>query len=203
MIPAHLFFAFAVGSFFAGSFPTAYVIAKIFFATDIRRRGSGNVGATNAFRVMGKWPGLAVFAIDFLKGWAPVWFFREVFAQASIDAVLWVGSAAILGHVFTPFLAFKGGKGIATGAGVLCASLPLLFLGVIPVFVVTFLWTRMVSLSSLVAAAALVLGALYLRFAAHALNLKSVLVLFLIFCLFVWTHRGNITRIVEEKESRF
>jgi len=202
MIPSHIFFLCALIAFFIGSCPTAYIFAKILLGADIRREGSGNSGATNAFRVMGKGPGIAVLIIDFLKGWVPVWFFRHSFPLASPDAALWVGSAAILGHVFTPFLGFRGGKGIATGAGVLCASLPLLFLATLPVFVTTFLLTRMVSLSSLVSVATLLFYALYLRFVAHTLNLKSVIGLFLIFCLLVWTHRTNISRMLEGKESK-
>jgi acyl phosphate:glycerol-3-phosphate acyltransferase len=202
MIPGQLFFAFSVAAFLCGAFPTAYVLAKVWKKTDIREHGSGNVGATNAFRVMGKGGGMLVFAVDFLKGFLPVTAFKIYSPGAPPDLVLWVGAAAVLGHVFTPFLGFKGGKGIATGAGILTAAMPGLFLMAMPVFIVVFLATRMVSMASLSAVGAIVLIATYLRFVSHALNFKSVITLFAIFCLLVWTHRTNISRILEGKEGK-
>ena len=124
-----LFWAIA---FLAGSTPTAYLAGRSFKRIDIRQYGSGNVGATNAFRVLGKKIGAFVFIIDFLKGSLPVFFLPLLLPANHLDpkeAGLWIGTGAIAGHVFTPFLGFKGGKGIATGAGVLCGAFPFLFLG--------------------------------------------------------------------------
>src|SRR3989344_8484133 len=120
-----------LAAFTIGSFPTAYVVGRVVKKIDIRQHGSGNVGATNVFRVLGKKYGLLVFAIDFLKGAAAVWLVYLLLKNPSSpiasrcpafltsqSLALWIGLGAILGHVFTPYLRFKGGKGIATGAGV-------------------------------------------------------------------------------------
>lgn len=182
-----------------GSFPTAYLAGRGFRKMDIRLHGSGNVGATNAFRVLGKKIGTLVFVIDLLKGFLPVFFLSRFVSWGPLDSRevgLWIGVGAILGHVFTPFLGFKGGKGIATGAGVLWGVFPALFLLVLTVWITVFLLSRIVSLSSLVAVISLVaFGILFqLRF--------SITLFFLGICLFTfWTHRSNISRLIQGKEN--
>lgn len=197
-------FAFyLLGAYLIGSFPTAYVAAKRLKGIDIRTQGSGNVGATNAFRVLGKGPGALVFIIDFLKGWLPVFVYQIWFSGLSAGllapdaAALLVGFCAILGHVFTPFLSFKGGKGVATGAGVLCAAFPILFLLAMGVWGLTFMLTRIVSVSSLVALIGLLAGALVFKKSGTVLALLMVILL-----LIVWTHRSNLSRLKSGKEGK-
>lgn len=189
-----LYFA---GAFLAGAIPTAWLFGKFLKQTDIRRHGSGNVGATNAFRVLGKKAGIAVFVIDFLKGAVPVYLARHSAGPAA-DLFLWIGFAAILGHVFTPFLGFKGGKGFATGSGVLCAGVPMLFLWTLPVWVAVFFISRIVSIASLSALLAMVVISFFLRLPA-----SDSLCLIVIFCLITWTHRSNIARLRQGSENRF
>lgn len=194
---------FAISSFLAfiiGSIPTAYLAGRIFKGIDIRQHGSGNVGATNALRVMGKKIGALVFFLDFIKGFLPAFLLSKFVTGLTLDpreAGLWLGIAAILGHVFTPFLGFKGGKGIATGAGVLLGSFPALFLIVTGVWIAVFLFTRIVSVSSLGAMLSLVAFSLFFK-----LDL-SVTIAFTMICLLtIWTHRSNIIRMINGKESR-
>ncbi|HTL70167.1 MAG TPA: glycerol-3-phosphate 1-O-acyltransferase PlsY [Candidatus Eisenbacteria bacterium] len=183
-------------AFLAGSFPTAYLVGKHVFHSDIRTQGSGNVGATNAFRVFGKGAGAAVFAADFLKGFLPVIAYAR-FVSADPADTLWIGLAAVLGHVFTPFLRFKGGKGIATGSGALAAALPLLFALTLPVWVVVFAFTRIVSISSLAALA----GLFFYTFLFH-LPPRASMAMLVILSLAVWTHRSNIARLRSGTEKK-
>ncbi len=188
---------YLVMAYFLGSIPTAYLAGKI-KGIDIRQHGSGNVGATNAFRVLGRGTGIAVFVLDCLKGALPVWLFKasSVGALAPSSTVLAVGLAALLGHVFTPFLGFKGGKGIATGAGVLLAGFPGLFLIAMAVWVLLFQFTRIVSISSLGAAVALTVASFVLGY-----NLKTCLMAAGLTAFIFWTHRSNISRLVRGEEG--
>jgi glycerol-3-phosphate acyltransferase PlsY len=117
----------AVGAYFIGSIPTGYLLARA-KGIDIRKTGSGNIGATNVFRILGKPAGIAVLLIDAVKGFAPTFFVRYLFHGASSDVAeyhsMTAGFFAIMGHNYTCWLGFKGGKGIATSAGVLIALAP-------------------------------------------------------------------------------
>lgn len=185
-------------SFLLGSFPTAYVFVKKIKGIDIRKEGSGNVGATNAIRVIGKGPGIAVFIIDFLKGFIPSFALSRLCAGYNLEQTsLLLGGAAILGHIFTPFLGFRGGKGVATGAGVICASFPLFFLISMLIWYVSFRITRIVSISSILSTGALFILSLLWK--------KDVYIsaLFLAMsALIIWTHRSNLSRIIQKKENR-
>ncbi len=193
------FILFAL-AFFTGAIPTAYLAGKLFKGLDIREHGSGNVGATNAFRVLGRKIGVFVFVLDFLKGFLPAFFLAKWMGIVNLEpgeAALWIGIGAILGHVFTPFLRFKGGKGIATGGGVLCAAFPLLFLCVVFIWTVVFLMTRLVSFSSLSS----LIGLVFLSFLFR--NGTSVTLLFLGVSIFIfWTHRENIRRLIQGQEQK-
>lgn len=186
-------------SFFSGAIPTAYVVGKVFKNLDIRKEGSGNVGTTNAFRVLGKKWGILVLVVDFGKGFLPVWLFiQQPGNSVSVEMPLWIGVAAILGHIFTPFLKFKGGKGIATGAGVLCAAFPMVFLTTLLAWLLVFSLTHIVSLSSLIAVFIMFIMSLFLK-----TGTKNTLIFFFIFLLVVWAHRSNLKRLLrgEEKKS--
>lgn len=188
---------FLICAYFLGAVPTAYLAGRL-KGVDIRKHGSGNVGATNAFRVLGKGPGLAVFVLDFLKGAAPVWVFQST-AQGSLadsTTLLFIGLAALLGHVFTPFLGFKGGKGIATGAGVLAAGFPPLFAISLAVWGLLFVLSKTVSISSLGSVLALSVSSVVLGY-----NSKTVSVFLVLTAFIFWTHRSNITRLMKGEEK--
>ncbi len=191
------YFLYAAAAFICGSLPTAFIVGKRLKNIDIRQHGSGNVGATNAFRVLGKGPGSFVFAIDFLKGFIPVFIFSQSSHNTASYMPLAIGVFAILGHIFTPFLNFKGGKGVATGSGVLAASHPLLFIMAFAAWIVCFLVTKIVSISSVLAVIVLSVSAWVLSPGDSATYVLTALSLFV-----VWTHRSNIGRLIRGEEKR-
>lgn len=188
-------------SYAVGSIPFAY-LAGAAAGVDLRKQGSGNLGATNVFRVLGWKIGILVFLADALKGALPVLLLPPRI-QAPGDPVLWAlacGVAAIVGHVRPLYLGFrKGGKGVATAAGVFFALAPLPMLITFAVFVAIVLGTGYVSLGSLVAAA--LLPALLL--ATHGATSPLFIVSVVIACFVYWTHRANIGRLRRGEEHRF
>jgi glycerol-3-phosphate acyltransferase PlsY len=185
-----------------GSIPTGYLMARS-RGLDIRQHGSGNIGATNVLRVMGRNWGLAAFACDFLKGFLPLFLLRHFeFPDDSrwTTALLLVlcGLAAILGHNYTPWLGFKGGKGVATTGGVLTALLPWSFVVVFSLWLILVGLTRTVSIGSIAAGLTLPLATLWFypgRWIYFALALLAG-------GLAVWRHRGNIERLRAGTEPR-
>ncbi|MHB9154517.1 MAG: glycerol-3-phosphate 1-O-acyltransferase PlsY [Endomicrobiales bacterium] len=191
-------FLWCAGAYLAGSLPTGYLIAKLVKGIDIRAHGSGNPGATNVFRVVGPVPGVITFIIDFLKGFLPVLMAGRFFGEQHIVLWMLVGFFALAGHLWTVFLNFKGGKGVATGAGIFAALLPLPTAIAFALFALTFLFTRYVSLGSLLAAVSLpALSAL--------LGKPSVLSFFalLVAAAIIYTHRTNIVKLLQGRENRF
>lgn len=197
-------------SYLLGSIPSGFLAGKA-RGIDIRQTGSGNIGATNVFRILGKQAGTAVLLTDALKGWLAVSVVAELIALGlgppltTLETApgrhglqLAAGIAAILGHNYTCWLRFKGGKGIATTAGVLIAWLPLPFLVVLGVWIVVFALGRYVSLASIAAALAL-------PFATWWLNGRAsmIIVTTLLSALAIYKHRSNITRLLNGTESRF
>jgi glycerol-3-phosphate acyltransferase PlsY len=140
---------FCIISYIIGSFPTAYVVSKGFFGIDIRKVGSGNVGATNVIRSIGKKWGILVLIIDALKGAIPIILIKKFFGITSPYILIIVGISAILGHTYTIFLGFKGGKGVATSLGVMLSLTPVPILISILVFVGMLISTRYVSVGSI------------------------------------------------------
>lgn len=186
-------------AYLIGSIPTAYLAGLWCKGVDVRRHGSGNVGATNAVRVLGKKIGIAVFVIDLLKGLLPVALLAPLSGSSDVElARILLALCAVAGHVFTPFLGFKGGKGVATGAGALLAGFPVLFAVCALVWVGVYVPTRIVSVSSLAGLAALAIAGL---FTAYAIPVKALF--FLIFAFLTWTHRSNIARLRQGQESSF
>lgn len=190
-----------LGAYGLGSIPFGYLAGRI-CGKDLRREGSGNIGATNAFRVLGKGWGLSVFALDFAKGLLAVELFGGLVSNAE-GWMLAAGITAILGHNFPVWLGFRGGKGIATSAGVIAALYPpWYFLAVLALWIVLFFSTRYVSVGSLGAAVALITGGLagiFLGFFSGLLGGVSVA----IGLLGIWRHRSNIARLRAGTESRF
>ena len=188
-------------SYASGSLPFAY-LAGAASGVDLRKQGSGNLGATNVFRVLGWKIGLVVFLADALKGALPVLLLPRLIGGTS-EPVLWAiacGVAAIAGHVRPVWLGFsRGGKGVATAAGVFFALAPLPMLAAFLVFVAIVLASGYVSLASLVSALVLP-GLLFVTQGAHApLFLVSVVIAAFVF----WTHRANIGRLRRGEEHRF
>jgi glycerol-3-phosphate acyltransferase PlsY len=191
----------ALGAFLLGSIPTGYLVARA-KGVDIRQHGSGNIGATNVFRTLGKPLGVFVFMVDALKGFAVVWLAGR-FGGASDWAGIIAAVAVIGGHNYTPWLGFKGGKGIATSAGVLLALMPWAVLCIAIVWFVVFKVSRYVSLASISAAAALPVAVAALWSAGCGGNGPLLGFSVLISALAIWRHRTNIQRLRAGTESRF
>jgi len=188
--------------YLAGSFPTGYLMGRA-CGLDIRQHGSGNIGATNVGRVLGRNWGFAAFACDSLKGFVPLFLLHSYGFPGdlswSTELLLVVcGVAVILGHNYTPWLGFKGGKGIATSAGVLGALLPWSLLVVALVWGIMVLLTRTVSIGSLAAAAALPIGTAYFYPGQWVYFALATLLC----ALASWRHRSNLRRLLDGTESR-
>jgi acyl phosphate:glycerol-3-phosphate acyltransferase len=188
-------------SYLAGSMPSAYIAGKV-RGVDLRKHGSGNLGATNVARVLGKRIAAVVFIADLLKGFLPVYFLPGY--TETLRPELWAlvfGVAAILGHVKPIFLLGKGGgKGVATASGVFLALafVPMLIAEV--VWIVVFYFTRYVSLASLVGAAVLPIAILvWSRDPRSPVFIASLAIALFVF----WTHRANIGRLRRGEEHRF
>jgi len=191
MMPWMLLFA----AYLLGSIPTGLLLAKA-AGVDIRATGSGNIGATNVYRTLGRSVGVLTLAGDCLKGLLPVLLAR--YLQLPDVWIAAIGLAAFLGHVYTVFLGFKGGKGVATALGVFLGIAPLAVLGALIIFVAIVWQWRFVSLGSIVAAAAMP-GLVAVVNNRPAFVLMTVVVAALV----VWKHRENINRLREGTESKF
>jgi acyl phosphate:glycerol-3-phosphate acyltransferase len=200
--------ALLVGSYLLGSIPFGYLAGRL-VGIDIRQAGSGNVGATNVVRVLGKRYGYPVFALDVLKGFGavkismliasgrpPDWNSPEIFG---IIAAM----SSVLGHLYPPWLKFNGGKGVATSAGALLALTPLATLIGVAIWIIVFCLTRYVSLASIVAAVALPI--VILVFSSQDQN-KGKSLFYSSACVaavIIWRHRSNVFRLMRGTEPRF
>ena len=180
-------------AYLLGSIPSGIWIGKYFYQTDIRKYGSGNSGTTNTFRVLGKKAGIIVLIMDMLKGSAatllPIWLGVEIHP-------LLAGVVAALGHTYPLFAGFKGGKAVATSAGIMLAYNPLFFGEAIIAFVIYLYFSRMVSLSSILVSFTVV--ALSFFFNDWPLTLVTILLTIFI----IYRHRSNIYRIRNGTESK-
>ncbi len=184
-----------VCAFFVGSIPFGVIVAAIFYRSDIRREGSGNIGAANALRSYGKTAGIAVLALDALKGFFATWI-TAPFGGAGPEAV--AGLCATLGHCYSPWLGFKGGKGVATWLGVLLALQPLAALSFAIAWLAIVVPSRYASLGSLVAT--VVSGAVLWWLEGQALVIG--LVVLAATALIFWKHRENIARLRAGRENK-
>jgi glycerol-3-phosphate acyltransferase PlsY len=187
-----------VAAYLLGATPTAYVAGRLARGIDLRAHGSHNLGATNVYRVLGWGWAIPVALVDVAKGAIPVALFAQWAGVGSWAAVA-LGVAAILGHVFSPYVAFKGGKGVATALGVFLALAPLAVAIALPVWGGSLWLTGYVSLSSVVAAATFPVWVRLTQPAATPAFWASVGVAALI----VFSHRANLRRLVAGTESRF
>jgi len=194
-------------SYLLGSIPFGYIAGRI-AGIDIRTAGSGNVGATNVVRILGKRYGYPVFALDVLKGFGAVKISMVMSGQHlewnSPEISGMVGAIfSVLGHVFPPWLKFKGGKGVATAAGALLALMPIATLIGVAVWIIVFWLTRYVSLASLVATAALPIVILVIGSADGHSGRLLVYSSVCVAALVIWRHRSNLSRLLRGTEPRF
>jgi len=181
-------------SFLCGSIPFAYIISRVFYGIDIRTQGSGNPGATNVWRVVGKKPAAATFALDVLKGLAPVMAAKKYFPDMNLVVPIASGFCAVAGHVWSPFLKFRGGKGVATGFGVFLGLAPIPAALSVAVFCLFLFLTKLVAVGSMAAAVSLPIF-LYL-FDAH----KNIIAISAVLAVIViWRHKQNIKNIIDKK----
>lgn len=202
--------------FLLGSIPFGYIVARA-RGLDIRKVGSGNIGMTNVWRELGAGAGITVLVLDALKGWLPVtmlyWCLQRLPVQsadlaAGLSTALWlpmlVALAAVLGHTFSPWMKFKGGKGVATGLGVLIALYQIWVLIPLAIFLLTLALSRYVSLGSILAA--LAVAALPLLALAGLPQLQPLSHLWpfgvLVAIIVVYTHRENIRRLMAGTERK-
>lgn len=178
-------------SYLIGSFPTAYLLGRIFYKKDIRHHGSGNSGATNALRVFGFWPAMIVLIFDILKGYIATGLLGQDCVQ------IFLGVSVILGHIFPIFAGFRGGKAVATTFGCFIAINPILIVIPLIVWIGVFYMSRMSSLSSLSAI-------LSLTFSAVIFNTESIVTVFILFCCMIisYTHKENIHKLIKGEEKK-
>ena len=189
-----------------GGIPFGYLAGKILKGIDSREHGSKNVGATNVLRVIGKVPGIAVYLLDAIKGLLPV-LLAQMLWPASTPQQKWfhiaVALAAILGHVFTPYLKFKGGKGVATASGAMLGLAPLPLLAALLVFALVFGLSRYVSLGSICASITFPIGvAVQLILKGEDPFAPMLAVGWFVVLLILVTHKANIVRLMHGKENR-
>lgn len=192
-------------AYLAGSFPAAVLIGKVFYGVDVREHGSGNAGATNTFRVLGKKAGIPVLLLDLTKGWLAVMMAGFVTAaphhsQDYVNIQLALGIAAVIGHIFPVFAGFRGGKGIATLFGVTLAVHPLACLTAAGVFLLVFLASNYVSLGSISAGVSFPFIVIF----AFGKEVVPSMVVFsiMVAILILITHQKNIERLVRREESK-
>lgn len=189
--------AWCLGAYLLGSTPTSFVVARLFAGKDLREFGSKNLGATNLYRLMG-WKGAVPAGLfDVAKGMVPVLLAAGTGSPAWFP--LLVGACAVIGHVFSPFVGFKGGKGVATAAGVFLGLAPLAILAALVVFAIVVKLSGYVSLGSMTAAAVF-FATIPVFYPGSTILLASGAT---ILAFIVFTHRANVTRLLAGTEHRF
>ncbi len=200
-----------LAAYFLGSIPSAVWIGKSFYGVDVREKGSKNAGTTNTIRVLGLLPGLFVLGIDVFKGWLAVYFakfFGSSLAEMNPDYLVYyqlvIGIFAVIGHALPIFARFKGGKGVATMLGVVIGLFDKIIPLVLAVFVIVFILTHYISVSSMSAAVSFPVFYSTCSIWLHY-NINTVQLCFsVIVALFIlWTHRKNIKRLIHHEEPKF
>jgi len=185
-----------LAAYLVGAVPIGWLVARVFGVGDIRRHGSGNIGATNVLRTVGRLPAIVTLLGDVLKGYLAVWLGTVLGGEQPAAAAM-AAVAAVAGNCWSVFLGFRGGKGGATGLGAALRLVPLATLAAIPVFVIIVASFRYVSLGTLLAALCVPLGALMLGYPRAA-----VLAALAIAAIIVGRHHENIARLRAGTESR-
>ena len=195
-------------SYIIGSIPTSIIAGRLLKGIDIREHGSGNAGGTNVFSVLGPVPGILVMLFDAFKGFvATFWISRIVIDPLPLDAglvMILAGVGAIAGHIWTIFAGFRGGKGVGTAAGMLLALFPKALLVCLVVFFIVLFLSKIVSLSSMMAALALPITLSIFKF-AFSMPVQTSLYIFsfIAAALIFFTHRSNIKRLLNGTENKF
>ena len=185
-------------AYIAGATPASYLVGKGVYGIDLRTEGSGNLGGTNAFRVLGWRAALPVIVGDVLKGWFPAWYFPQIHGDAPWTWALAYGGAAIVGHVFSFWVGFKGGKGIATSGGVFMAVAPMALLAGLAAWLMVVMGTRIASVGSL--SAALVVPVV-VYFTPHQGGDVTFWFTVGLAVFVIWSHRSNIGRLLRGEEQ--
>lgn len=198
----------ALISYLIGSVPAGYLAGRI-AGIDIRKAGSGNIGATNVLRVLGKRYGYPVFVFDFVKGTAAVEISILIFnnthhAEVSRElCAILAGVSSVIGHSYPVWLGFKGGKGVATSFGVVFGLIPLAAVIAVTVWLITFGTTRYVSVASMMAALALPITVLVMLYVKLLSGLALLLFSICLAAIVIWRHRSNLSRLMSGTEPRF
>ena len=185
----------AVVGYLLGCIPSGLIVGKLFCNVDIRNYGSKNIGTTNMFRILGPKPAIVVLLADMGKGMLAVFFAQYLIGNA--NALLLGGIMAIIGHNYPVFLGFKGGRGVATGLGVICVLMPKVTVIVFSVWAIIVFLTRYVSLGSVIAAALVPLLAAYFEYPLQFCIFSFIAAVFIIV-----RHRENIERLFKGTESK-
>ena len=195
---------YVVLAYLIGSIPTAVWVGKSFYSLDVREHGSGNAGATNTFRILGPKAGVPVLLFDIFKGFMAVrlaYLVTDLTPETNnfVNFQLMLGVAALMGHIFPVFANFKGGKGIATLLGMMIGILPFASFAAVGVFLIVFLSTRIVSISSMLAAVSFPFIVTFVfRIELITMSLFSIFIALLV----IVTHRKNIKRLLKKEESK-
>lgn len=208
-----LIILFLVIAFFLGSIPFSYLIAKRVKGIDLRQHGSGNLGATNVFRTLGPWWGALCLFLDMAKGAVAVFLMTALINTWPADMAtpfhitpdlfrIFAGFLASLGHTFSPFVGFHGGKGVATTGGAFAVLEPWAILVTTVVFLAVFLSTRIVSVASIAAASVLPFAVVFFEWRSLDAS-KTIIVFTVLICAWVlFKHRGNIARLRDGTEQQ-
>lgn len=194
-----------IAAYLLGSIPTSVWVGKVFFNKDVRDFGSGNAGATNTLRVFGYAAGIPVLLFDIFKAWLPVFLSISYFKwEASGDLLVYmqilIGLAAVIGHIYPIYSGFKGGKGVATLAGMALALFPLAFLSSLLTFIIVIAITRYVSLGSMAAA---FVFPVFLVFVFNHQSTPLIILGIFASVFLVFTHRKNIKKLINGTENKF
>ncbi|WP_042353523.1 glycerol-3-phosphate 1-O-acyltransferase PlsY [Bacillus rubiinfantis] len=190
--------AIIILAYLLGSIPSGLIIGKVFYKTDIREHGSGNLGATNTFRTLGVKAGAVVTIADILKGTLAA--ALPAILSSDIHPLI-PGVIAVLGHTYPIFAGFRGGKAVATSAGVILFYAPLLFITLVAVFLLSLYISKYVSLSSMIAG---FVGVLYVVVfgAIREWDIPLLIVITLLASFVIYRHRANIKRIINKTEPK-
>ncbi|MED4473978.1 MULTISPECIES: glycerol-3-phosphate 1-O-acyltransferase PlsY [Oceanobacillus] len=184
---------FGLIAYVLGSIPSALIVGKLGFKIDIREHGSGNLGATNTFRVLGKKAGIIVTLSDILKGTIAV--LIPLFFDAEINRLI-IGIFAVIGHTYPLFAKFKGGKAVATSAGIILGINPLLFIIMVTTFLITLYISKYVSLSSMITGVVTILVSIFFK------DIGLIIVISILTIFVFYRHRENLKRIKNGTEPK-
>ncbi|GGN59579.1 MULTISPECIES: glycerol-3-phosphate 1-O-acyltransferase PlsY [Oceanobacillus] len=184
---------FAIIAYLLGSIPSALLVGKIGFNKDIREHGSGNLGATNAFRVLGMKAGIIVTLSDILKGTVAT--VIPILFDASVHPLL-IGLFAVIGHTYPIFAKFKGGKAVATSSGIILGSFPLLFVIMVTTFLLSLYLSKYVSLSSIITGVVTIIISLFYK------DIVLIAIISFLTLFVIYRHKENLKRIKNGTEPK-